>query len=479
MFQIVLYNLQKKPNSTVRPPLNATIISQKTYTQCLAKDDSSIISPVIMINDSIYSLSSYAYISDWRRYYFIRDIVLNSDGICELYMDVDVLASFKSQIENSTQYVLRSYSSYDGNILDSYFPLKAETDWDWEPLEITYGGNTFDCYDHISQTYISGYFSRTISQGQFVIGVIGANDTGITYYVLNYSNFKTLLTNLMAYTPSNMSDVSTGIAKVLADPIQYITTCFWVPFAGNVTQTSRTISFGYYSVTCSCGVLNASDYSHFMTYADIPKHPQASSRGAYLNSAPFTYLTLLFNPFGALQLDTSKLVDASKIRIEWYYDCTKGNGEIFVFNQTTGEHAYHGYCDMLGVPIQLTQLTVNAIQTGVSLLDAVTSAMTMNVGGVFSSIGNAIDGMMPKSSKHGSEGSFLNYRSLTPRLIADFMIPVDEDRENIGRPLCQRVQLSTLNGFVQCGNASIELAGALSDETEKVIALLNSGIFIE
>lgn len=479
MFQVTLYNLKKKPNSTVRPPLNATIIATKNY-QCLAKDDTSIITPVILIKDSIVSLSAfnYAVISEWRRYYFIDDIVMLANGLCELHLRIDVLATYKSQIEASTQYILRADSKFDGSVIDNYYPTKTETDFDYSPLEIEYNGNTFDCYDHISSTYITNYFKRTISQGEFVIGVIGENETGITYYVLNYSNFKTLLQNIMAFTPSNMSDVSTGIAKVLADPMQYITSCFWVPYAGQVSQTARTIKFGYYSVSCTAGVLNASDYAHFMTYADIPKHPQ-DSRGDYLNVAPFTTLTLLFDPFGSLQLDTTKLTGAEEIRIEWYYDCTKGNAEIFVFNNTTGETAYHGYCDMMGVPVQLTQMTVNSLQTGSAIIDTLGSAFRFDLGGVFKSVGNAIESQQPKVSKHGSEGSFLNYRTVEPRLIADFILVVDEDRVHVGRPLCQKETLSTLSGFVQCGNAVLELSGALAEETDMAVNLLNTGVFIE
>lgn len=480
MLIIDLYNISKKPNSTAIPS-NANIYGHKVYTDCLAKDDTSVIDPIVMIKDSLATLSRYNYarIDAWGRFYFITDIVLINGGVCEIHLRCDVLASFKSQIEGSTQYVLRSYSSYNGEIIDHYYPTKTKTSYSFSGLGVTYGGVSYDCMDLVSNTYVTGYFSRTISSGQFIIGVIGSNDTGITYYALNYTNFKTLLTNLMNYTPSNMNDVSTGIAKVLADPMQYITSCFWIPWAGQVSQTARTIEFGYYSVSCTAGILNASDYAHFRSYADIPKHPQASSRGVYLNASPFTTLTLHFNPFGSLILDTTKLVNASKLRIEWYYDCTKGNAEIFVFNDGTGEIAYHGYCDMLGVPIQLTQLTVNTLQTAGGLLGAVGGLLSFDIGDIFSGIGNALESQQPKVSTHGSEGSFLNYRSVTPRLYADFINIVDEDLPNVGRPLCERTALNTLSGYVQCGNASLSMYGALADENTEAISLLNSGIFIE
>lgn len=480
-FIIDLYNIKKKPNSTARPDNSNTTGGHKVYSDCYAKDDTSVISPVIIIKDSIATLCqyNYAYIQDWRRYYFITDIVLQEGGLCELHLKADVLASFRPQIGQSYQYVLRSASSYDGKIVDHYYPTKTDTDFDYNVLKVTYNNIDYDCRDMVSMTYVSNYYNATIAQGEFVIGVIGANDTGISYYVLSYTNFKTLLTNLMSYTPSNMNDVSSGIAKVLADPMQYITTCFWIPWAGQVSQVAKTIEFGYYSVSCTAGSLNASDYAHFQAYADIPKHPQASSRGDYLNTAPFTSYQLLFNPFGQLELDSTKLVADSKIRVEWFYDCTKGNGEIFVYGDDTGEIAYHGYCDMLAVPIQLSQLTVNTLQTGTGLLNTIGSLLRFDLGGVFSGIGNAVESQQPKVSRHGTEGSFLNYRSLSPRIRGEFIKVVDEDLTEIGRPLCKRVRINTLSGYLKCGNADIELQNALADEADQVVGFLNDGIFYE
>lgn len=480
-FTIDLYNISKRPNSTAQPNSSNTTGGHKVYSSCYAKDDTSVVSPIVIIKDDIATLCryNYAYISDWKRYYFITDIVLQAGGLCELHLRADVLASFRYQIENSYQYVLRSASSYDGKIVDHYYPTKMDTDFDFSALNVKYNGVTYDCRDLVSLTYVQNYYNATMSQGDFVIGVIGANDTGITYYVLTYANFKTLLTNLMSYTPSDMSDVSTGIAKVLADPIQYITTCFWIPWAGHVTQSARTIEFGYYSVSCTAGILNASDYCRFQAFADLPKHPQAATRGDYLNAAPFSSYSLLFNPFGQLELDGSKLVADTKIRVEWFYDCTKGNGEIFVYGDDSGEIAYHGYCDMLAVPIQLTQLTVNSMQTAGGIFQSLAGLLTFNPAEIFSGVGNALESQQPKVNKYGTEGSFLNYRSLSPRVRGEFIKVVDEDLQDIGRPLCKRVRISTLSGYLQCGNAEISIQNALEEEGNQIVSLLNEGIFYE
>ena len=482
MFNVKMLRMQKKPNSTARPYGGSAVVKLARNFDCIVRTPSSVLNPVMLIEDNTDGILDFNYcqVDAWHRYYYIDDISLvDGEHMYQVSMHVDALATYQRDIMNSKQYVLRSSSNYDGTIVDHFYPTLMDTSYDFDVLHADYNGNTFDCYDMISSTYITKYFTRNISEGEFVIGVIGENATGITYYALNYSNFKTLLQNLMAFTPSNMSDVSTGVAKVLADPIQYITTCFWIPYAGQVTQTATSIKFGYYSISCTAGVLNASDYAHFFTYANIPKHPQSASRGDYLNTSPFTTLTLLFNPFGALELDTTRLVSTDRIRVEWYYDCTKGNAEIFVFNGDTGETAYHGYCDMMGVPIQLTQLTVNTIQSAGGIMEAVGGLLSFDPAAIFSGIGNAVESQMPKASKHGSEGSFLNYRSLKPRILANFIRVTDEDINSVGRPLCAVRQLSTLDGYCQTANAEISADMATAEENESIMAAMNTGIILE
>lgn len=63
------------------------------------KDNSSIIHPVLIFNFSgdIYDMN-YMYIPEWKRYYYIRDIVLLTGGRYQIAADCDVLESFKADI---------------------------------------------------------------------------------------------------------------------------------------------------------------------------------------------------------------------------------------------------------------------------------------------------------------------------------------------------------------------------------------------
>lgn len=489
LFKIDLYNINKKPNSIARP-VASNIVSHRVYANCLAKDDSSILAPVVLIKENMMNLVkyNYAYIQDWQRYFYIDDIVLIEGGLCELHLRTDVLATYRNDIRNSSQYVMRASSYYDGDIIDKFYPIKTGITGQANNLYHTVKSVT-------KNLNYSLYFDKDNTDGEFVIGVIGSNDSGITYYALSYLGFKSLLSNLMTYAPSDMNDVSTGIAKALADPLQYLTTCFWLPSTcvSASDYASRTLKFGDYPITVSCAILPADPIEHLRTAGLITSHPQQSDRGMYLRTSPYSQYILHFNPFGMFNLDGVKLCNSNynAIACDWYVDCTTGSAELFVYpaKQTgTSIDTVTEYTDILllhcviqdyAVPIQLTQLTVNALETAGDYAGVFSSLLHLDFKGMFENVSSAIQSQNPSPSTKGTAGSFLSYRTVDPCLFCQFTELVDEDLDKIGRPLCKTMTLSSLSGYVQTANASISATGAIQAENEMIESMMNAGIFIE
>lgn len=104
----------KSPNNAINKVLkNQTIKSIKW------KDDFSIINPVITLNGtiSIYDFN-YCYIPLFKRYYFINDIIQFPNKIYKLYLECDVLESFKHDILQSQCFIshqLKNNPFYDDN----------------------------------------------------------------------------------------------------------------------------------------------------------------------------------------------------------------------------------------------------------------------------------------------------------------------------------------------------------------------------
>lgn len=70
-----------------------------SYQTCEFKDSTSIINPVIIVTyNSAIMLSNYCYISDFDRYYFIKNIDVMTGGRLSISLAVDCLKSFAAQI---------------------------------------------------------------------------------------------------------------------------------------------------------------------------------------------------------------------------------------------------------------------------------------------------------------------------------------------------------------------------------------------
>ena len=84
-------------NHSEKNKINKSLTGEVEYTGTL-RDETSVINPIVLIHAENLSLYNYAYIPQFHRYYFIRDIVSVRTGLWRVSMSVDVLMSFKTDI---------------------------------------------------------------------------------------------------------------------------------------------------------------------------------------------------------------------------------------------------------------------------------------------------------------------------------------------------------------------------------------------
>lgn len=121
--QIILYQTKSetnKINKVLTSPLNLNVVR--------LLDDTSVTEPVIDVRNSIGNLSikNYAYIQALQRYYFITSYEILSNDIVRLHLSVDVLMSFKNDINNLS--VIAERSSNKGNVYlnDEQYPTLVQ-----------------------------------------------------------------------------------------------------------------------------------------------------------------------------------------------------------------------------------------------------------------------------------------------------------------------------------------------------------------
>ena len=468
----IFYSFAKRPNSTKRP--NAA--NGKNIT-CQLKEETSFLNPTLIIgNDAVSGVFSpalwnYVSIPYWQRYYYITDWqYLN--GVWECQCQVDPLASFKAEIGATSAYVVRSDNQYDGDIIDSFYPGTTNISIQRVPVACA-------------------WYNVAPSGGTYVIGCINYESSGkigsVQYYAVQSYGLGKLLNYLFTdniFNASNITEIGEGLFKSMFNPFQYIVSCMWFPFDyHSFGSTYQNIKVGYWDTGVLAQVIGPTDLAEkqFVT-ATLPDHPQASSRGRYLNFAPYTRMTLYVPPFGSIPLDMNFKNIGNYLYSAVLIDHITGQCTIRVSISPSSSNLneYNIMCEksaMIGIPIQLSQLMPDYVNSVNSVGSAVGSLLTGNIIGAVSGVLSSVDNQMPKVSTAGANGSFIETLQY-PQLICEFIRIANENRAEFGRPLCAVRTLATLPGYIQCGENDHSFT-ATQTESETINRYLKEGFFYE
>lgn len=479
MINITFYTFSKKENSTKRPTGTGT-----TY-QCLIKEPSGILSPTIALDLGLSNSPNafnYCYIQEYNRYYYVNEWTFDN-ALWYGSLSIDTLATAKNYIGDKDFYILRSSAQSDGAILDTkYFSTFNLSN---QVVNIGSVETAIDPYTR-SET-ISDYFSKSsINNGYFYVGILGNNNTGVIWVCMMPSTFADFIETLYSIEPTDMEDLSTGLAKKIANPIEYVVSAYWLPYGIPFrTYGSGTIKVGYYEYHWDAGAVfldPCRDLVRSRAVFNIPKHPKASTRGSYLNGAPFTTYQLRLEPFGTFSLDTSVLVDKSTLTCDWYTDINTGIADLLIYS---GNTLIATSSTQLAVPIQLNQLDISligaigskvgeAVGANTSITTIVSDFASKVVGGF---LGSDVSST-PKIQSKGTSGNFAPFTSRAPALYADFRDIVDEFNAEIGRPLCKVMKPKDLGGYILVLDGSIE-APLTKSELVDINNYLTTGFFYE
>ena len=468
MILTIYTNFSKRQNSTKQP-------AGGTQHYVYLKDACSILHPVFLI-DGVDTSANYC---QWEgRYYFIDDIVLNNQNIYELHCTFDPLASWKAVIGSSTQYVLRSASQSDGNIIDMFYPSKKD------PVVIN------------TDPTVAPTLAGDLSSGWYVVGIIsGSSSTSasrgvVQYYAFNDTQFNTFAQNV--FTEANWTDIQTS-DRYSFNPIQYVASVKWFPFEPPIAgSTISSLKIGWQSipVTCYPLALGTDIRSYQWT---VPVHPQAAARGNFLNSAPYSGYFVSIPPFGDIILDSdivSKLYD-HKLYGSLKVDYITGRAILRLRGQMSDQshdYEFERRAAQYGVTIQISQIAADrvglvsgAVGTAAGIVGSLLTGNVLGaVTGAVSGIASAYQTAQPRVSSNGVNDSLAGIcGALTsPVLYSTFYQIVDEDNADYGRPLCKTRTISTLSGYILCAHAEIDIAG-LPEERDAIVSYLNSGFFYE
>lgn len=458
--QITVYeNFAKENNSTKVPSDELGVIINNVRL----KENVSVLAPIFQLQGVDYNIT---YLKWNNRYYFVNDIVAVSNSIAEYHCNIDTLASWKSFIGDSTQYVLRSSAQHDEYLQDMLYPMKMKCTE--EQLSLT-------------------QFNDTFNKSTFVVGIINnqnfsASGGAVTYYVMGASDFRDFFNYMFGNAwLEDTEELSEGLQKLLINPAQYVVSCMWFPFSIPRQPSFYEVRFGFWAWENNLYDIVNEEHRYFTytTSFNLPEHPKASTRGKYLNGAPFTRYMLDCYSFGQIALDPIYLIDHSQtLNIQLKCDIYTGDAEILIL--TNENELLIRQSGSMGVPIQINQIEggiKKSLSSAAGGMLSLVDNFSGNVLGLAQGVGNAMTNLMPQFNSSYSIASGVAY-TRTPSVTSTFYDIADEDNEHLGRPLCQRKKISTLSGYMVVQDADVDIPCTQS-EKEQIISFMEGGFYYE
>ena len=499
--EIQFFTFSKRPNSTKTP-----VASSATFSASwVARGAVDILNPVIYLAAAQPPLTyNYAYIPDFGRYYFVKSWELVND-LWYAYMTCDVLASWKAPIGSSTLYITRAadLGITNGRISDAAYPTEATP--------------------QVLHTDVTEPWENA---GSYVIGVscsppmgvdFGLQVGGTSYFVATPAAMTKLAKTLLSdsWTREAISgEIDLSTFKAIYNPLQYIQSIMYYPYTVANNNFGGAFYCGWYKIMDDSenrfmGV--ASKVRTFTQTVSLPKHPQAATRGAYLNATPYTEYSLYIPPFGTVTLDATRCAGVSSVYMVMTVDQITGIAEMCIYTDSSETALLSCVHGQVGIPVQLNQISLdhaaealnnrmmfyNLASGLVSIAGGFNAAAADRLeggngfGGIASAVGAAIstqksldqgiyNGLKLSAAKQdsaGSTGSFL-YLARSWRLDCAYQILVPEDIEHHGRPVYALHKISDVGGYLEVQDGDIECT-ALDAEREYIKAALETGIYYE
>lgn len=478
-------SVSKRRNSTLQPSLTASF-------DVLLKSPTSLHSPTFTISAASFP---YNYLKWDDRYYFVTDVTSKNNGLWEVSAVCDVLATYKSDILASTQYVCYSDQSGGTWLADTRIPVLKSA----------------------SVSSNSSAIAALSDTGMYVLSVVG-KDSAASYQV-TLTALKDIISSISNWESNNINNINaminaassndndaicqtlatigeaminTGfIGNAYSQAPSCIRSCIWIPFATALHEGTDTVFLGNFDTHVQAKRLSARPNTG-STSISIPWH-YADWRRAVCEEV-YLYLPLV----GMVHIPSNEVVGESSITIKWSYTATDGciSYEVLAGSQVIG--TYGGNC-AANYPIGINQQSsageiVQSLATGVektvnaainSSISPISAAASAYGVGVEAAIG-AYNTMSVAVSSHascvggigGGAGSGLDLSARCFTVSHATVVAPSDMAQTMGVPTMKPLTLSTCSGYCQCANAHVAAAAELS-ELNEIDTFLNSGFYIE
>lgn len=480
--------IAKRKNSTYQP----TGAELATTFDVLLKSPTSLHTPTFTISAASFDFN---YIKWGDRYYFVTDVVSRNNNLWEVSAVCDVLATFKSDIIASTQFV--SYSSHKTSdwLADTRIPVqKNET--------VSKNSSTMNFL-----------FNTT---GFYVLSVVGEN--GCVTYACDQSHIEQLIQNVSQWRTSESQAIDSGLpvtspvtveeflsnldytvkatgvlGNAYSDAPNCIRSCIWVPFFANFFTGigSQEIHLGAFPTGVTTFKCKATPVTRDVPIS-IPW--QFNDWRRSVCEEIYLYLPMV----GMVSIPSDEIINESSINVQWSATATDGciAYKVTAGNQVIGTYGANASANYaIGISQQasageIVQSVISGAQKTVAA--GIAGKKTAGLGGAIAgtalgAVGAAYDISDTAMTKHnsciggigGGAGCGLDLDLECFSVAHPTSTSPASMVATMGYPTMQPMTLSTLSGYCECANAHVAANGAESQELDEIDAFLNGGFYIE
>ena len=467
---VKFWNFAKRINSTAQPSDPA--VAEVT---CRLKDETSVHDPVLELATNNFGYE-YAYIGDFGKYYFVRDVVSVANSLVEYHLTEDPLATYKTEIGNTVAHVIYSSTHYNQTIID---PRLATSNR--RQIDVSGGStSTYQVFSPSTSWFILSVFNSWYSGSSAGIACSYALDNTGMAYVRRWLGDATIMNAINNF--------------IKGEPLKAVFGCLWVPY--DLSDAGTAVS--HIEIA---GQTNPDNLSGHCRWLDtFSRDTNTISVPCHLNytdfraTEPYTTGNIYLPGVGLVNLNMGDWIDSNNINVEYTIEHITGNMRYFL-KTDNGEIIYTVDCNVAS-QCPFGQMTLNgaALTSGIMSIGTSAAMLTAGLatggagaaGAALSMVTGIANTALAANKRETSIMGNIGGRTVqTQPYIQHTEFSVITESPNgaayiaeRGRPYSGSSQISALSGYVQCEGASINCA-ASALEKQEINSYLNSGFYYE
>ena len=506
------------------------------FTNCTLKAPTSFTNPIIVLYETNYITQNqynYAYIPEFKRYYFVTDIICISKNMWEIHMHVDVLMSWKEKIVTNKALILRSsdkgspYLRDRVNCITQGFTIEKSNNL--SPFfsdVVDYNGHRSlrNIILFVRNDSLTEQAQSPTNRGSMLQSP--ATGCSIPFFGGMIYIIDAVYLNLIVANNGSNSNIMSSIIKAIAFPFDVVR---YFSSLGTILPTQKGIHLTDFENNTEVVESETDDiyyipyFSETLTQMSIDSDiiPSTFFENNYLDYEPFSEYYVHLASCGDVKINVDDL-KKNFVKLNMVFDIWNGIITYSIFVSDTDTSAYGSkkcvLCEQTMAGSQLVISFDNAdlltkdfnnnniknISTALlSLASGFAGAAMMAIpgmqglgiglmtagisGGISGVVGAATPLINPDSSASGASGNsngiystYIDYGIYLYHKKYNTMYKYDNNDyvSIIGRPANTVVTISECHGYLEVGTCHLDNVPALSDELDEITQLLQQGILM-